>query len=106
MGLRDLPLTVLQHQRARAVENPQIAALKTGGMLSQACTAAPCLDADQPHPGVVEECGKEAYGVAAAAYAGYREIRRFGARRTLELASSLLAYHAMEVANQDRKSVV
>ncbi len=49
VGLRDLPLVVLEHQGAGAVQHAEPAAVEARGVLAQARAAAARLDADQAH---------------------------------------------------------
>ncbi len=102
---RYLPVAVLQHHGARAVQHAEAAALEARGVLAERAAAAPRLDADQPHGAVVEEGAEQADGVAAAADAGDGEVGRRAAGGALELPSRLLADEAVEVAHHPRVGV-
>ena len=76
MGVRDLPVLVLEEVGAVAMQHARRAAGERGGMLP-ALQPPPCrLHADDAHIRLIQEGMEQAYGVRAAADAGDHRVRQ------------------------------
>ena len=102
--LDDLAVRVLEHQRARAVQDPGRAAEDGRGMPAGLDAVAGRLDDGQPDRRLADEPRQQADRVRAAADAGDREIRQ-PALDGLELGRRLVADPPLEVAHDRRVRV-
>src|SRR5689334_3595983 len=66
----DIPVLVLQHEGAGALEYASAAAGEAGGVTAAGNLLASCFDADEPHIAILDERIEDTHRVAAAADAG------------------------------------
>ena len=102
--LDDLAVAVLEHQRARAVEDPGRAADDGRGVAAGRDAVPGRLDDREPDAGLADEPREQADRVRAAADAGEREVRQPPLDGD-ELGRRLVADPALEVADDRRVRV-
>ena len=104
MRLDHLAVGVLEHQRARAMEDARRAAEDRRGVPARLDAVAGRLDDRQPDRRLADEPGEQADRVRAATDAGDREVRQPALDRD-ELGRRLVADPALEVADDRRVRV-
>ena len=96
-----LPLRILQHERARALQHAGGAARESRRVTARADRFAAGLDADQAHVAIVDERVEDADRVAAAADAGDHRVRQ-SAGLLEDLPSRFPADHRLKLADHQR----
>ena len=101
MGLDDLPVSILEHQRASPVQDPGRTSRHGGRVPAGRNPLARCLCHREANGGLTDEARQESDGVGASADARQGQIRQpaFGRQ---QLSGRLIADDPLQIADEDR----